>query len=87
MNLKKTLKQETKEQIQNIFSNNPSQSEIKKAKKLAMSKNISLKKLRKKFCKKCLTFFKPDNHTIKIKKPLKIIKCKTCNHVSRYKLS
>jgi len=87
MNLKKTLKQELEEQINKIFSNNPSQKQIKKTKKLTMSKNIKLGNLKKKFCKKCFTFFTPNNHEIRIKKPLKIIKCKNCNHISRYKLS
>ncbi len=83
----KPLKQQIETQIKEIFSKNPTPKQIKKAKKLAMSKNIKLRELRKKFCKKCLTFFTPSNHEIKIKKPYKIIKCKNCNYVSRYKLT
>ncbi|MBT4165902.1 hypothetical protein HOE04_02580 [archaeon] len=83
----KLSKQEAEQQIQETFNNNPTPKQIKKAKRLAMSKNIQLKHYRKKFCKKCLTLFKPNNHQIRIKKPHKIIKCKTCKHISRYKLT
>ncbi len=86
MNPKQTQKQEIKEQIKEIFSKNPSQKEIKKAKKLAMSKNIKLGLLKKKFCKKCFTFFTPNNSEVRIKKPIKIIKCKNCGYLSRHKL-
>ena len=83
----KLSKQEIQEQINQIFKNNPTPKQIKKAKRLAMSKNIKLGKLRKKFCKKCFTFFTPNNSEIRIKKPYKIIKCKTCNNISKYKLN
>ena len=83
----KLSKQEAEQQIKKTFSENPSPKQIKKTKKLAMNKKISIKKYRKKFCKKCLTFFAPNNSEIKIKKPLKIIKCKNCNHISRYKMN
>ena len=84
---KKPSKKEIQEHIKNIFSlSNLSPKQIKKAKKLAMSKNIKLGKIKKKFCKKCFTFFTQDNYEVRIKKPLKIIKCKNCNYISRYKL-
>ena len=86
MNPKKSSKEEIKKKINKIFSNQPSKKEIKKVKRLAMSKNIKLGPLRKKFCKKCLTFFQPSNNKIRIKKPFKIIKCKHCGFVSRYKI-
>ena len=82
----KISKQETEQQIKQIFSNNPTQKQIKEAKRLAMSKNIQLGDLRKKFCKKCFTFFTPNNSEIRIKKPLKVIKCKGCGYVGRFKL-
>ena len=83
MKKEKFSKQEIQIKIKEIFKNNPSPKEIKKAKRLAMSKNIKLKELRKKFCKKCYALF-PQNAEIRIKKSLKIIKCKTCGYVSRY---
>jgi len=88
MNLKKTLKQETQEQINEIFSTKPfpSQKQIKKAKQLAMSKNIKLGNLKKKFCKKCFTFFTPNSSEVRIKKPMKMIRCKDCGNVSRFKM-
>ena len=82
----KLSKQEIQNKIKEIFSNNPSPKQIKKAKTLASSKNIKLTNYKKKFCKKCLTFFHSKNHETRIKKPLKIIKCKSCDYISRYKL-
>ena len=89
MDKKKLSKKETEEQIKQIFFKKPfpTPKKIKKAKRLAMSKNIKLGNLRKKFCKKCLTFLTPNNSEIRIKKLLKIIKCKSCNHISRYKIN
>jgi len=81
----KLSKQETEKKINEIFSNNPNLEEIKKTKKLAMSKNIKLGKLRKKFCKKCCSLFNSNNSKIRIKKGFKIIKCK-CGYISRYKI-
>ncbi len=86
MTAKKLFKEEILEQINELFSKNPDPLEIKKAKKLAMSRNIKLADYRKKFCKKCLTYFTNDNHEIRIKKPFKIIKCKNCGYVCRWKL-
>lgn len=83
----KLSKQETEQQIKQIFSNNPLPKQIKKAKRLAMSKNIKLGNLRKKFCKKCFTFFTLNNSEIRIRKPFKIIKCKKCGYISRHKLN
>ena len=83
----KLSKTETQNQIKTIFSNNPSPKDIKKAKKLAAPKNIKLTKYKKNFCKKCLTYFNSDNHQVRIKKPLKIIKCNSCGNVSRYKIT
>jgi len=52
----KLSKEQIKEEIKNIFLNKPNPREIKKAKKLASSKNIKLGDLRKKFCKKVFNF-------------------------------
>jgi len=82
----KLSKQETENKIKQIFSKNSSPKEIKKAKKLAMSRNIKLGELRKKFCKKCYFLFNAKNSEIRIKKSHKIIKCKNCGQISRYKL-
>lgn len=82
----KLNKQEIEEKIRKIFSENPTQNEIKKIKKLAMSKNIKLGNLKKKFCKKCYSLFNSKNSEIRIKKGFKIIKCK-CRYISRYKLN
>jgi RNase P subunit RPR2 len=60
--------------------------EIKKIRKLASSRNIRLKELRKKYCKKCNSLFNSNNSIIRIKKGFKIIKCENCLHISRYKL-
>ena len=82
----KSAKQEIQEKISEIFSKKSSEKEIKKAKKLAMSKNIKLKELRKKFCKKCYSPFDSDNSEIRVKKGFKILKCKKCGFLNRHKL-
>lgn len=82
----KLSKQEIEREIREVFSKNPNPNKIKKIKKLAMSKNIKLKEFRKKFCKKCYSLFNIDNSEIRIKNRIKIIKCKNCNFISRYKL-
>jgi RNase P subunit RPR2 len=84
--LKNLSKTEVNQKIKQVFLKNSSPKEIKKAKKLAMSKNIKLGSLRKKFCKKCYTLFNSKNSQIIIKKPHKIVKCKNCDYVSRYKI-
>ena len=84
--LKNLSKQEIQEKIKEVFSGSPSKQEIKKIKLLAQSKNIKLKEYRKKFCKKCLAYFNPNNSEIRIKKGYRVIRCKECGFVSRYKL-
>jgi len=86
INHKKLSKQEIQEFINKIFSSNPGPKEVKKAKRLAMSKNIKLSSLKKKFCKKCYSFFNDTNHEIRIKKGFKSVKCKNCGYLSRYKI-
>jgi len=83
----KITREQTEQEIKNIFSNNPFPKQIKKAKTLAMSKNIKLGSLRKKFCKKCFNFFTPNNSEIRIKKPYKMVRCRNCKYISKYKLS
>jgi RNase P subunit RPR2 len=82
----KLSKKEIEEEIIKVFSKNSDSNEIKKIKKLAMSKNIKLGKLKSKFCKKCYSMFDSKNSEVRIKKGFKIIKCKNCKHISRYKL-
>jgi len=79
-------KQEINEYIKNVFSKESSAKEIKKAKKLAMNKRIKLGEFKKKFCKKCYSMFNSNNSEIRIKKGFKVIRCKECKSISRYKL-
>ena len=81
----KLSRKEIEQKIKEIFSNNPSPKEIMKVKKLAMSRNIKIKGLRKRFCKKCYTLFDSKNSEIRIKNKIKTIKCK-CGNINRYKL-
>lgn len=83
---KNLSKLEIQELIKKKFSKNPSPKEIKKIKRLAMRKNIKLGGLRKKFCKKCFSLFNSKNSEIRIRNKMKVIKCKNCYYVSRYKL-
>ena len=82
----KLSKKEIEEQIRKIFSKNPKPEEIKKLKRLAMSKNIKLGKLKRKFCKKCHSLFNSKNSDIRIKKGFKIVKCKNCKSVRKWKM-
>tara|TARA_Y100000310_G_C20112285_1_gene547678 strand:+ start:312 stop:572 length:261 start_codon:yes stop_codon:yes gene_type:complete len=82
----KLSKQETENKIKEIFSGNPTPKEIKKAKRLAMNKNIKLGELRKRFCEKCYSLFDSENSKIKIKNKFKIINCEVCGYISKYKL-
>lgn len=87
MKLEKLSKQETMQKIKEIFSENSPPEKIKKAKKIAMSKNIKLGDSRKLFCKKCYSLFDSKNSEIRIKNGFKIIKCKKCSYISRWKLN
>ncbi|MEK6827391.1 MAG: hypothetical protein AABX99_02800 [Nanoarchaeota archaeon] len=84
--MKKLSKTETEKKIKEFFENieGKTPKEVRKIKKLAMSQNISLKDLRKKFCKKCFTPL--GNSKTRIKNKMKIINCKNCGHVSRWKI-
>lgn len=83
---KKLSKKEVENQIKTFFSNikNKSPREIKKIKKLAMSKNIHLGEYRKLFCKRCFSVFKFPK--IRIKNKVKIVVCENCGYKSRWKL-
>jgi len=75
-----------------IFANKESKKRPKIAKKyvalarkLAKRNNISLKKYRRKFCKKCDTYFVPGkNCKIRLSKGKLSIKCLECGHYARY---
>ena len=42
--------------------------------------------LKRKFCKKCLTYLKAGNSRIRTKNRMLITTCLKCNHISRFKL-
>ena len=83
---KKISKSEAREEIQEFFSNikDKTPKDIKKIKRLAMKYNIPLKEKRKLFCKNCLNPYRVPK--IRIKDKMKIIMCKNCGYVSRWKL-
>jgi len=84
--MKKFSKTETEKLVQDFFENieNKTPKEVRKIKKLAMSQNIPLRELRKKFCKKCFTPF--GNSKIRIKNKIKSVECKNCEYISRWKI-
>jgi len=84
--MKKFSKTETEKQIKDFFADieGKTAKEVRKIKKLAMSQNVPLKELRKKFCKKCFTPF--GNSKIRIKSGMKITTCKNCGYISRWKI-
>jgi RNase P subunit RPR2 len=84
--MKKPSKTEAEKKIKDFFEDikNKSVNDIKKMKKLAMSESISLKDLRKTFCKKCYSPL--ENSKIRIKNGMKIVTCKKCGYINRWKL-
>ena len=84
--MKKFSKTEAEKEIKEFFSDtgNRTPKEIRKMKKLAMSHNIQLRELRKKFCKKC---YSPELKFKSIKNKIKIIECKKCGNLMRWKIS
>jgi len=86
--MKKTIsKTESKKSIEEFFSNinGKSPKEVRKIKKLAMSQNIKLGSLRKKFCKKCLNPYSGNEKT-RIKNKMKGVVCEKCGSINMWKL-
>ena len=85
--VKKISKTKAMKEIQGFFSNikNKTPKEVKKIKRLAMSYNLHLKEKRKLFCKRCLIPYS-KKEKVRIKNKTKIITCKTCNYISRWKI-
>ena len=78
---KKQAVEEIEEFFKDVKSKTPK--EIKKVKRLAMSKNIPLGSKRKLFCGKC---FSPDLKVVGIKKSFKKVECRGCGRVGKWKL-
>lgn len=85
--MKKISKSGIEEIINDFFKNikGKSTKEVKKIKKLAASKNIKLKELKKKFCKHCLTPYS-GREKIRINNKIKNIVCERCGKVNRWKM-
>jgi len=84
---KKTNKTHLKLQVVDFFTKiiNQDSKQVKKMKKQAMSQNVHLKKLRKGFCKYCLTPY-TGKETIRINNKVKNIKCCSCGKINRWKI-
>jgi len=85
--MKKLSKTETENKIKYFFEDikNKSAEDVKKMKRLAMSQSISLKELKKKFCKKCLAPYS-GKEKIRIKDKIKAVTCNKCGCISRWKI-
>ncbi len=83
--MKKNSKTETERKINEFFRDieNKSAKDVRKIKKLAMSNNIPLKELRKKFCKKC---YSPLKGKIRINNKIKSVTCENCGNMNRWKI-
>jgi len=83
---KEFSKTEAKEKINNFFINLKQKSplEVKKVKKIAMRKKISLKEYKKLFCKKCLTPYHLPK--IRIKNKMKVVECENCGKRTRWRV-
>jgi len=84
--LKSLSKKEAEDYIKKSFNQDLSKEKLKKLKLLAMSRNIKIGGMKKRFCKNCFSVFTIKNSEIRIKLPYKMIKCKDCGHIARYKL-
>jgi predicted Zn finger-like uncharacterized protein len=82
----KKSRQEIEEEIKHLLLNNPLPNKIKKLKKLAMSKNVKLGKFKRLFCKKCYSLFNSKNSEIRIRDNFKMVKCKNCNKIHRWRI-
>jgi len=85
--MKKDFSRKEVEAIVNEFSDNPkgkTPDDIKRMKKLAMSKNVKLKNARKLFCKKCLSLY--GEVKIRIRKGIKSVTCEKCGFVNRWNI-
>lgn len=83
--MKKLTKPEAEREIKEFFKNLKDREprELKKIKRLAMKHNIKLGALKKRFCRKCYSI----NLAVKrIKGKIKVIECKNCGSISRWKL-
>jgi len=85
--MKKASKTEAEKNIEEFFTDirDKTTKDVKKIKKLSMSKNIKLGEKRKLFCKKCLMPHK--NSSIRIKKGIISITCGNCGFVNRWRVS
>lgn len=84
----KTSKQDSIKKIEEFFNNikNKTPKEIKKIKRLAMRHNIKLGNKKRLFCKKCFSVFNSSNSETRIKSGFKVIKCKKCGNVQRWRI-
>ncbi len=57
---------------------------MKLAKRIGMRYNVRLGKLKRKFCKRCYSYFTAKNSQRRLKRGILIITCKECGHVQRY---
>jgi RNase P subunit RPR2 len=86
---KKLSKTQIEEKIKEFFNDKnlkeKSPKEIKKIKKLAMTKNIPLRGFRKLFCKYCLKPYS-GNEKVRIRNNIKTTECLNCKKKNRWKL-
>ena len=78
-------KTEAEKQIEDFLKNikNKTPKEIKKIKRLAMNKKISLREKRKLFCKYCFNPYS-GKEKIRIKNKMKSVGCLECGKISRW---
>ncbi len=83
----KLSKSEVEKEIEEFFKEikHKTPREIKKIKRLSMSKKIALKEKRKLFCKKCLNPYS-GKEKVRIKDKKKSVECLKCNYISRWNL-
>ena len=60
---------------------------VKLAKKIGMRYNVKLGILKRKFCKKCFSYYTTDNSTRRFDNKTLVITCKKCKNISRFPYS
>jgi RNase P subunit RPR2 len=85
--MKNISKTEAGKEIKKFFEDveNKTPKEIRKIKNLAMSYNLPLKDLKKKFCKECFAPYSGEEK-VRIKNKIKSVECLNCNKISRWKM-
>lgn len=80
-------KKEIEERVKKFFSNDGEidSEDVRKIRRLAMSRKIRLGEYRKRFCSKCYSDL-DKNGKVRISRGYKVVECLKCGNVRKWKL-